>query len=150
MGDTGVGMTRQELVNNLGTVAHSGTKNFMNAMKSGADSRLIGQFGVGFYSAFLVAERVSVFSKHNEDIQHVWESKADGSFTVSATSTPDAPRGTKVVLQLKEDMGEYLDEHRLRALIRRHCSFVGFPIELFVTKMVDVDEGDRIEEVVTE
>lgn len=146
--DTGVGMTRDELIRNLGTIAHSGTRAFMEALKEGASAAagpsLIGQFGVGFYAAFLVAERVQVFSRHvsSPDV-HVWESNASGSFTVShAPETATMPRGTKIVLYLKEDQAEYAQEPRIRDVVRKHSQYASFPIQLWVEKEVPAREED--------
>merc|ERR1712144_93529 len=139
--DTGVGMTKADLINNLGTVAKSGTTNFLEAMAEGADANLIGQFGVGFYSAFLVADKVSVTSKCNDDAtQHVWESSADASFTVVDDPRGNTlGRGTRVTLHLKEDAHDYLSEDKLKETAKKYSQFIQFPIYVKVKKEVDAD-----------
>merc|ERR1712160_194734 len=139
--DTGVGMGKADLINNLGTVAKSGTTNFLEAMAEGGDANLIGQFGVGFYSAFLVADKVTVTSKCNDDAtQHVWESSADASFTVVDDPRGNTlGRGTRVTLHLKEDAHDYLSEDKLKESAKKYSQFIQFPIYVKVKKEVDAD-----------
>merc|ERR1712087_283412 len=142
--DTGVGMSKADLINNLGTVAKSGTTNFLEAMAEGGDANLIGQFGVGFYSAFLVADKVTVTSKSNEDpVQHVWESSADASFTVVEDPRGNTlGRGSRVTLHLKEDAHDYLSEDKLKEASKKYSQFIQFPIYVKVKKEVDVEAED--------
>merc|ERR1712113_1045770 len=142
--DTGVGMSKADLINNLGTVAKSGTTNFLEAMAEGADANLIGQFGVGFYSAFLVADKVSVTSKCNDDpVQHVWESSADASFTVVDDPRGNTlGRGSRVTLHLKEDAHDYLSEDKLKETAKKYSQFIQFPIYVKVKKEVDAESEE--------
>jgi molecular chaperone HtpG len=149
--DTGIGMTHDELVKNLGTIAHSGSREFLEMLrqKGQKDANLIGQFGVGFYSAYLVADRVEVVSRAAGKDQKAWRwaSEAKGSFTVEPAERTS--RGTSVTLHLKEDQKEFLDEWRLRSLITQYSDYVGHPIQLRVKKTTDVIDANTGEKTTT-
>jgi len=149
--DTGIGMTKQELITNLGTIAQSGTAAFAEALETGTINNLIGQFGVGFYSAYLVADKITVVSKHNDDPQQwIWESSTQDSFTI----TPDPEgntlgRGTSVTLALKVDpdnyqeMDDYLNPEKLRELAIKYSQFINFPIYLWASHEEDREVPDE-------
>ena len=143
--DRGVGMTKDELVKNLGTIAKSGTSAFLEKMQQGGDLNLIGQFGVGFYSVYLVSDYVEVISKSNDDVQHIWESNAGGQFVISedkdgsVSGEGDLERGTMIRIHLKDESMEYAQEEKLKGLVQKYSEFINFPIYLLTSKEVEVE-----------
>ena len=141
--DTGVGMTRAELIQNLGTVAKSGTTNYLAALKEGKIN-LIGQFGVGFYSTFLVGRKVVVISKSNQDDQHIWTSESAAAYTVEKDSEGNTlGRGTLVRIYLKEDALEFLNHKKVSKLVKRYSEFIDFPI--YINNKREVEEDAPID-----
>ena len=146
--DNGIGMSHDELIDNIGTIARSGTKKFMEALKSNADQdkddvSLIGQFGVGFYSVFMVADKVTVITKRaGSDQAHQWESDGKGEFTISDAEREDA--GTTITLHLREDEGEYLEDFRIKHIINKYSEHISLPIKMLGTPPLD-EEGNPVE-----
>ncbi len=147
--DNGLGMSKEEVIKNLGTIAHSNTKEFLKYLKEKnieSEAELIGQFGVGFYSSFMVADKVTVVTKRagKDSSAVIWESKADGFYTV--TDTEKSGRGTDVILHLKDDALDYLEEWEIRTLIKKYSDFIEFPIVIDVEKESTVVKGEKIKE----
>jgi molecular chaperone HtpG len=135
--DSGVGMTRDELVQNLGTIAHSGTKTFLKALADGArsDARLIGQFGVGFYSAFMVAKRVTVLTRSHQPDATGWRWTSEGAGGYRIEPADDLPRGTQVLLELKDDAKDFAGKARIESVVQRYSNFVAFPIDVDASRV---------------
>ena len=138
MRDTGIGMTKEDLIKNLGTIAQTGTTDFLDALKGG-NLNLIGQFGVGFYSTFLAGSKVVVVTKHNDDVQYRWTSEAASAYTIEQDDGKPLGRGTDVRIYLKEEALEFLEHDRIAKLIRRYSEFIDFPIYLNEKKEIEVD-----------
>ncbi|XP_028603519.1 endoplasmin [Podarcis muralis] len=150
--DTGIGMTKEELIKNLGTIAKSGTSEFLSKItemqeENQSTSELIGQFGVGFYSAFLVADRVIVTSKHNNDTQHIWESDSNEFSVIDDPRGNSLGRGTTITLVLKEEASDYLELDTVKNLVRKYSQFINFPIYVWSSKTETVEEPLEEEEM---
>jgi molecular chaperone HtpG len=130
--DSGIGMNRDEMIENLGTIAHSGAMSFLNALKEkgSASSDIIGQFGVGFYSVFMIAERVDVISRSFRHGDEAWKWSSDGSTSYSIVPAEKANRGTEVVIHVKEDAEEFLNDYRLERIVKKHSNYIPFPIHV--------------------
>ena len=140
--DSGLGTTKAALVNNLGSNAWSWTRAFTEGLSAGADISMFDPFGVGFYSAFLAADRVVVNTEHNEDEQYIWEFQAGGAFTVKRDDTGDIKGGTEMVLHLKEDQLEPLEEKWIKDLVKEHTEFISHPISLWTEKTTKKEVSD--------
>ena len=145
--DTGIGMTKNDLIKNLGTIAKSGTKSFYDSIDSKENHiKMVGQFGVGFYSAYLVANKVTVHSKHNDHQQYCWESTANGVYTIKLdTESEKLTRGTKIVLHLKDNMTDYLEDANILELVKKYSDFIQFPIMLMKKKIRHIPNDTKSE-----
>merc|ERR1712115_534160 len=136
--DNGIGMTKDNLIQDLGVLAKSGTSEFLDAAMSGGTEAmsLIGQFGVGFYSVYLVSDKVTVVSKHNDDDQYVWESTANSVFTVAKDPRGNTlgKHGTEITLHLKEDAEEFLNEAEIEKYVKKYSQYINFPISLYTSR----------------
>ena len=143
--DTGVGMTRYDIVHCLGTIARSGTKRFLENVTS-KDVEQIGQFGVGFYSSYLVADSVKLYTKHNNDKEYIWESTSDKTYKLSINNSPKLTRGTEIHLSLKEDEQQYLDINNVKETIKRYTEFISYPIEVLESREIEEEVEEDPEE----
>ncbi|EUB54706.1 Heat shock protein [Echinococcus granulosus] len=148
-------MTKDEMVKNLGTIAHSGAKIPIGASKDDAGVKIIGHFGLGLYSAYLVANKVQVISKSNDDEQYMWESSGGGSFTICPCSEEPLSRGTKVILYMKEDQSDYLKPYIIKEIVCKYSGFTTYPIRLtpgrkFIWSVIDFKEWNEDNEIPTE
>jgi len=148
--DNGVGMTKEDLQKCLGTIANSGTKQFIQNIGKSKDINLIGQFGVGFYSSYLVADNVRVTTKHNNDKEYIWESSANGNYTITETENQELSRGTIIELTLKDDSKEYLDVDRIKDIIKKHSEYIQYPIKVYTQKTkeeeVEIEDSNENKE----
>lgn len=146
--DTGVGMTKDDLINNLGTIAKSGTKSFIEKIKesnSGNTVDQIGQFGVGFYSSYLVADHVKIITKNDDDKEYVWESDSNKSYTICENETCSLKRGTKIFLKIKEEHSDFLEVHHVKEIVKKYMQFISYPIQILETKVVETEVDADVE-----
>jgi molecular chaperone HtpG len=149
--DKGIGMTKQEMIDNLGTIARSGTKRFMESISSNdvAKSMMIGKFGVGFYSAYLVSDRVNVWSRHpDSDATYMWSSDAGANFSIARIPNDDSPIdsiGTRIELYLKKEHMDYLEESKIKRVFKQHSEFVSYPVRLETIRIVDANISSSTE-----
>merc|ERR1712023_33538 len=144
--DSGIGMSKMDLINNIGTIARSGTKRFIEALQQGTDLSLIGQFGVGFYASYLVSVKIIIYTKATYDHYYAWESLTGGSYSITRIGPiKNFGRGTRVCIFLKDDQLEFLEERRIREIVKKHSEFISYPIALEVEKIIEKDivEGDN-------
>jgi len=138
--DSGIGMSKMDLINNIGTIARSGTKRFIEALQQGTDLSLIGQFGVGFYASYLVSVKIIIYTKATYDHYYAWESLTGGSYSITRIGAiKNFGRGTRVCIFLKDDQLEFLEERRIREIVKKHSEFISYPIALEIEKIVEKD-----------
>merc|ERR1711939_368863 len=140
--DTGIGMTKYDLINTLGTIAKSGTKSFIEKIKN-KEVDQIGQFGVGFYSSYLVADNVKIYTKHNDDKEYIWESTSEKTYTITENDNPILTRGTRIHLRIKEDQQEFLEINNIKDIIKKYNQFINFPIEILESKEIEEEVDDE-------